>query len=99
LKTNPFRFCFWDNKTSSGLIDCASPYVTYELPVTYAGADLTWPGSARSLLLKVRAKCRSNPTVRSFGAKVRDIHASQTSSTSLTKANFRDQTYYCMIAQ
>jgi hypothetical protein len=99
LKTNPFRFCFWDKKASSGLIDCASPYVTYELPVTYAGTDLTWTGSARSLLLKVRAMCRSNPTVRSFGAKVRDIHVSQTEKVRLTKKNFRDQTYYCMIEQ
>jgi hypothetical protein len=59
----------------------------------------TWTGSARSLLLKVRAMCRSNPTVRSFGAKVRDIHVSQTEKVRLTKKNFRDQTYYCMIEQ
>jgi hypothetical protein len=96
LKSNPYRMCYWDTKTKYGFIDCASPYVTWEVPVSYAGTAFTWPGSAKALLAKATAKCRHNPTVLSYGAKTDAIQASG-SIAKLTKPNYKDQLFYCMI--
>jgi hypothetical protein len=97
LMSNPYRLCYWSNPSGYGFIDCASAYVAYDLPATYAGRDLHWPGSARDLLLKVRVKCRANPAVRSFGALPGAVHATSDATGRLTKANYRASTFYCMV--
>jgi hypothetical protein len=98
MKSSPYRLCYWNtkNKAKYGFIDCSSRFVTQELPATYAGTAFTWPGSAKALLAKATAKCRHNPTVLSYGAKADAITASATIA-KLTKANYKDQIYYCMI--
>jgi hypothetical protein len=87
MKSSPYRLCYWNRNAR---------FVAYEVPASYSGTAFTWPGSAMALLLKARAKCRHNPTVLSYGAKTAAIHVTLGSS-KLTKANFKDQTYYCMI--
>ena len=97
LKSNPFRMCFWEGKKGNGFIDCASPFAAYELPVTFDGHDMTWPGSEKKLLKRIQPKCVANPTVRGFGASPGAITASPGTTDKVTKANYKTLIYYCMI--